>query len=477
MAGWYTLSLTKAAWLAENVYIMSGVGIIYCLTISDCYKVTKWLQKNGVNAMAYNGKLEEKKRKLIENQFMQNEIKCLVATVALGMGYDKADIGFVIHYQRPGNLVSYYQQIGRAGRGLENADAILLNGIEDDDIQEYFINTAFPTQAEMRIVVNILERSANGLKENQILRKVNMRKNRLIKCLKYLEVENVISKGEDSSYLRSVNEWSPDISKSEMVTKRRYEELEEIKQFVDLQKCYMQFIAQKLDDPFAKECGKCAMCIGEKKFPTSVNHKNVLEAIKFLKGEYIEIEKRKQWPAGIMAETQKRMLIKDQIENGRALCAFGDAGWGKFIHNDKYVNNYFRDELVRASVDLISEWLHGKIEHMYVAYIPSISRPELVKSFAHRVAKELSIPCLDIIDKTKTTRPQKELENSVYQCKNAFDGFSVRADCNNHDILLIDDMVDSKWTLTVCGYMLREKGAGLVYPFAIASTAGMRGDE
>lgn len=467
----------RMAWIVENIPQIPGVGIIYCLTIADCYKVSKWMRKNNIDAWAYTSKLGTEEKISLENKFMHNEIKCLVATVALGMGYDKADIGFVIHYQRPGNVVSYYQQIGRAGRKLDNAYAILLNGIEDDDIQEYFINTAFPTQVEMRDVVNVLEHSTNGLKQNQILRIVNMRAKRLEKCIKYLEVENVISKGKDESYFRTVNEWSPDISKSEMVTMCRYEELQEMKQFVDLDKCYMQFIAQKLDDPYAKECGKCAVCMGRELFPICVDHENVLEAIKFLKGEFIVIEKRKQWPAGIMAETQKKISNEYQVEDGRALCAFGDAGWGKFIHDDKYVNNYFRDELVNASVELISEWLHGKLENMYVAYIPSLSKPELVKSFAHRVAKKLNIPCLDIIEKTKTTRPQKELENSAYQCKNAFDGFSVKEECNNRDILLIDDMVDSKWTLTVCGYMLREKGAGLVYPFAIASTAGMRGVE
>lgn len=465
----------RMAWLAENVPKMPGVGIIYCLTVSDCNKVSKWLQKNDVDARPYNGGLEAEDRKTLENQFGNNKIKCLVATVALGMGYDKADIGFVIHYQRPGNVVSYYQQIGRAGRRLDNAYAILLNGHEDDAIQEYFINAAFPTQTEMRDIVNILEKSENGLKKGQILGMVNMQLNRLEKCIKYLEVENVISKGSDGSYFRTVNEWSPDMSKSEMVTKRRYEELQEMKQFVDLEKCYMQYIAEKLDDHSAKECGKCARCLDQEIFPASVDQVKVLEAIEFLKGEFIEIEKRKQWPAGIKTETKNKIPDQFQVENGRALCAFGDAGWGKFIHDDKYLNNYFRDELVTASVDLILEWLHGKIENMDVAYIPSLSKPELVKTFAHRVAKSLNIPCLELIDKIKTTRPQKELENSVYQCKNAFDGFSVKGNLNNRDILLIDDMVDSKWTLTVCGYLLKEKGARLVYPFAIASTAGMKG--
>lgn len=467
----------RMAWLADNVPKMSGVGIIYCLTVSDCNKVSKWLQENGIDARAYTGKLETEERKTLESLFMNNKLKCLVATVALGMGYDKADIGFVIHYQRPGNVVSYYQQIGRAGRRLDNAFAILLNGVEDDDIQEYFIKTAFPTETEMSDVVSAIEKSTSGLKQNQILRLINIRLNRLEKCIKFLEVENIISKDKDSRYFRTINDWIPDIGKSETVTRHRYEELAEMQEFVELNSCYMKFIAQKLDDPYAKECGKCSICIGENFFTTDINAKLALKAIKFLKGEHIEIERRKQWPAGIMGETQKKISAEEQLQDGRALCAFGDAGWGKFIHDDKYVNSYFREELVDASVELFLEWMPDTITEMCIAYVPSLSKPELVRSFAHRLADKLSIPCLDIIEKIKTTRPQKELENSAYQCQNAFDGFAVTSDSPSCNIILIDDMVDSKWTLTVCGYMLKKKGAGLIYPFAIASTAGMRGAE
>ena len=467
----------RMAWLADNVPQMSGVGIIYCLTVSDCNKVSKWLQENGIDARAYTAKLEAEERKMLEDLFMNNRVKCLVATVALGMGYDKADVGFVIHYQRPGNVVSYYQQIGRAGRRLDNAYAILLNGSEDDDIQEYFIKTAFPTESEMSDVVSAIEKSMDGLKQNQILRLVNIRFNRLEKCLKFLEVDNIISKDKNSRYFRTINPWTPDTVKSETVTKRRYEELAEMQQFVELSSCYMNFIAQKLDDPFAKECGKCSICTGDNFFSTDINQELALKATRFLKGEYIEIERRKQWPAGIIAETQKKITIDEQVEDGRALCAFGDAGWGKFIHEDKYINSYFREELVDASVELILKWMSGMITEICIAYVPSLSKPELVKSFAHRLADKLNIPCLDIIEKIKTTRPQKELENSAYQCQNAFEGFAVIRDCPDCNIILIDDMVDSRWTLTVCGYMLKKKGAGLIYPFAIASTAGMRGAE
>ena len=465
----------RLAWLLENIPHMPGVGIVYCLTVSDCGKVSRWLQMHGIDARQYTGQMDAQGRKALEAAFMNNEIKCLVATVALGMGYDKADIGFVVHYQRPGNVVSYYQQIGRAGRRLDSAYVVLLNGAEDDDIQEHFINTAFPTETEMKQVVQALEKSENGLRRNQILGQVNIRASRLEKCLKYLEVESVVSK-EGECYYRTPSEWSADQAKSELITRRRYEELEEMKRFVALDTCYMRFLAEKLGDDRAKDCARCSNCAGEKFFPTRPDQANVLAAIAFLKGEYIPIEKRKLWPAGIAAPTQKKIPDGLTVEDGRALCAYGDAGWGKYIYEDKYTHAFFREELVDASVKLIREWLGGRVDQMQAAYIPSITKPELMRSFAHRVASKLGIPCLDIIKKTAATRPQKEFENSAFQCQNVMKGFSVGEDCPNCDMLLIDDLVESKWTLTVCGSMLRERGAGRVYPFAIASVTGMRGD-
>lgn len=468
----------RLAWLAQNVPLMPGVGIIYCLTVSDCIKVNKWLQLNEINSRAYYSNIKPPEEKInLENMFMRNKIKCLVATIALGMGYDKGDIGFVIHFQRPGNVVSYYQQIGRAGRKLDQAYAILLNGIEDDDIQEYFIRSAFPSQKEMAQVVSVIENSNYGLKQKTILTNINIRAGRLEKCLKYLEVENVISKDSENCYTRTVIPWTADIGKSISVTKHRYEELKEMQEFVETDSCYMDYIAKKLDDPNAKECGKCSNCSGKKFFQNDIDSTLIFEAIRFLKGEYIAIECRKQWPAGIKGISTKNMNSNERTEDGRALCNFGDAGWGKYIHDDKYKNNYFRDELVDASVELIQLWLSDKISSMNVAYVPSLNKPDLVKSFANRVAKKLGIPCLNLITKVVAARPQKELENSYYQSENAISSFSVTEECPHCNILLIDDIVDSKWTLTVCGYLLKQKGAELIYPFAIASAAGMRGDD
>lgn len=472
----------RLAWLYENITKIEGSGIIYCLTTSDCNKVAKWLRKKGINALEYHTRLsenEEEKRALEEEReqmLMQNKVKTLVSTIKLGMGYDKPDLAFVIHFQRPGSLVEYYQQIGRAGRKLDDAYAILLNGNEDDEIQEYFISKAFPTQEEMQKVVALIEDSENGLKENDILKKLNMSQGRLRNCLKFLTINMVISK-ENSIYSRTLNPWNPDLVRSKRVTEQRYAELEKMKEFVDLKSCYMKFISQQLDDPFAKDCGKCSNCEGKKYFSEKVNRDNVIEAIRFLQGEFLEIPPRKMWPAGIIAPTGKKIPESEQNKIGKVLCTYGDAGWGKYVKQDKYDNNHFRDELVDAGIDLIRNHWHMESMPEWVTSVPSLRRPELVNSFAQRAAKKLGLPYLDIVVKTKDTQMQKFMQNGFQQSKNAYGGFGVSGNCPKGPVLLIDDMVDSGWTFAVCGALLKRAGSGDVYPFALASTSKLEGGE
>ena len=203
---------------------------IQVIKLGDQSERLAWLMLNGISAVSYTSDTEN--RPAIEDAFMRNEMKCLVATVALGMGYDKPDIGFVIHYQRPGNIVSYYQQIGRAGRQIDKAYAILLSGNEDDEIQEYFISRAFPTENEMTNVVEVLESADDGMKQREIASCLNITDGRLKNCLKYLTVENIIEK-EKASYYRTIISWNPDDDRSKRITQRRYEELQEIKDYVD----------------------------------------------------------------------------------------------------------------------------------------------------------------------------------------------------------------------------------------------------
>ena len=465
----------RLAWLSENINKMPGSGIIYCLTKNDCNRVAQWLRYKGVEVYEYhtsladNGnqkQLEEKR----EDMLMNNEIKALVSTVKLGMGYDKPDLGFVIHYQRPGSLVAYYQQIGRAGRKLDTAYTILLNGIEDDEIQEYFIESAFPSHEEMKKVLDVIEGSDYGIKTKEISKSLNMSDGKITKCLKMLEIESAVNKESNGKYFRTPLPWVPDV-RNKRVTEQRYHELDRMKDFVELNSCYMKFIAEELDDPNAKICGRCSNCEKRLFFNDTVDHANVIEAEKFLKGNHLVIQPRIMWPSSMPGISKVKIPEQERFEEGRILCSYGDSGWGKLVKEDKYTYGSFRDELVDASAELIKEtWGHyGKPE--WVTSVPSLRRPELVRDFAMKVAERLGLPYVDAIIKTRETEQQKLMKNSYQQAINAMGGFDVVELISNKPVLVIDDIVDSRWTFTVCGALLRRKGSGRVYPFALASSA------
>lgn len=268
----------RLAWLVENIRKIEGSGIVYCLTKRDCDIVCEWLNINGISAEKYYSS-SSINRLEVENDFYNNKFKVIVATVALGMGYDKPDIKFVIHYQRPGSLLAYYQQIGRAGRQLDEAFAILLTGKEDDEIQNYFINTAFPNIQEMQKVLNIIE-NVSEIKESEILEKVNLRKNKVEQCLKFLEISNIITK-DKAFYSRTPNEWKCDIEGKNKITNDRYKELMEIKEYTQIKSCYMEFISKCLNDLYIKKCGKCANCASPKfsETVTDISLKKELKSI------------------------------------------------------------------------------------------------------------------------------------------------------------------------------------------------------
>jgi len=460
----------RLAWLAENVRVMAGSGIIYCLTVADCRRVAVWLRLNGIDALEYYGDLGNELREERERLLLNNGVKALVATVALGMGYDKPDLGYVIHYQRPGSLVAYYQQIGRAGRAVDDAYAILLNGREDDEIHEYFISGAFPGADEMIKVLGAIEAS-DGLSMHGIQKEINISQGRLSNCLKVLEIDGAVLK-KDKKYIRSAKPWFPDTKRSEAVTELRKKELLQMQQFIVTSGCLMKYVADELNDPYAKECGRCANCLGRQFFSEQVAHSKIIEAIEFLRKDFLAIEPRKKWPTGGVGEIKGKIPEEFQMQRGIALCAYGDAGWGRFVRDDKYENGFFRDELVDAAVSLIKEKWQPVPFLKWVTAVPSLRRPALVPEFAKRVAERLGLPFHPILEKIKDKPAQKSMKNSIQQAQNVYDAFMVSGDLPDGPVLLVDDMVDSRWTFTVCSRMLLMRGSGPVFPFALASTAG-----
>ncbi|MBF1010243.1 MAG: ATP-dependent DNA helicase RecQ, partial [Lachnoanaerobaculum sp.] len=396
----------RLAWLAENIEKMPGSGVVYCLTKADCDLVTDWLNENDIKSEKYYADISKEDKAIVLEKFQQNEIKVLVATVAFGMGYDKPDIGFVIHFQRPANIVSYYQQIGRAGRGIELAYAILLCGEEDEHINQYFINSAFPTEKDMNIVVDFITDNP-GKSISEIKGALNIRANRVDKTLKYLTVGDDIyteDVNRKKCYYKSAKKWKPDLERSEGITAIRYKEMQDMDEFTKQKGCYMKYIAEKLDDVNAKVCGKCSNCRGLL-FDETVGAETVQMAQQFIKSKFGVIEPRKRFPyrIGIKDEYQFKSsspdgqrknstVIKDeyQFKSGIVLSNYADAGYGMAVQKGKYVDGYFSDELVDASVKILSEFIkNNNIE--WITPVTSKRHPQLVPDFAKRLADRLGI--------------------------------------------------------------------------------------
>lgn len=463
----------RLAWLSETIPILEGIGIIYCLTKNDCNLVCSWLRKKEINAYTYFSGIDIETRMQLEKMFIHNEMKVLVATTAFGMGIDKPDIHFVIHFQKPGNVVSYYQQIGRAGRGIKSAFAVLLAGNEDSEITTYFIKNAFPTYTEMDEIIKILM-SFDSLSRDEIISKIDISHGRIENCLKFLTINGDVGKA-GSKYYKTPKSWKPDLELSERITKIRFSELKKMDEFIATDKCYMKFVANELNDNTAIECKKCSNCMRKEIFKPNPSIHLINEAVWFTRNEHYIFEARKKWPSFVKQNGKNIINIEMRCETGRVLSNYGDAGWGRIVSWNKYKDNYFTDELVDASAKLLKGSII-KDEIKWVTSVPSIRHPELVRSFAVRLAKMLDLPYIDSMDKIDNAKQQKELHNEQMQYLNAWNSFEVKQ-INSGNLFLIDDMVDSKWTFTVCSYKLLENGSGKVYPFALANTAGSGGSD
>ena len=458
----------RMAWLAQNLDSLPGSGIIYTLTIRDADRVAGWLQQRGINALAYSGDLETDFRLDVEARLLSNEVKVVVATSALGMGFDKPDVGFVIHYQSPSSSIAYYQQVGRAGRAVDTSYGILMAADEDKEIQDYFIETAFPLQRDSEAVVELLAHAGEPMREPGILSKVNIRQSRLRGLLKVLEVEGVVER-DRQGWLRTLNSWSYDTERVNRVTQQRRQEQAAMRDYVSTKKCLMEFLRRELDDSGAGPCGRCANCTGNR-WDVDLDPQLVREAHAFLRSQDLAIEPRLRWPSGL---DEPHGVIPEELrhEEGRILSLYSDGGWGKMVKQGKSETGVFSDELVRAAAQLLRRW-RPQPAPRWVTCIPSLNHPELVASFAERLAAELHLPFRPVVHKTRHTQPQKEMENSAMQVKNIWGAFAVSGALARDPVLLIDDMIDSRWTLAVVARDLRAGGSGAVIPFALADSRG-----
>ena len=454
----------RMAWLAQVVPRLEGTGVIYCLTIHDTINLAAWLRSRGIDAVAYSGSTDPDARLEIEQDLLSNERKVVVATSALGMGFDKPDLAFVIHYQAPGSPIAYYQQVGRAGRKLDRSWGILLSGSEDRAIQDYFIEGAFPPADLATEVVALLQARAEPMSSAELLREVNMRHGQMGQLMKTLEVEGAVER-EGSRWLRTLRPWSYDSDRVQAVTARRRVEQAQMLDYISTTRCRMNRLRGYLDDETDQPCGICDVCTG---WSPSIHPdpEEVQQARGHLRAVEHPIEPRKMIPGSGRIDPDKVLQV------GRVLSQWDDGGWSGLVQRGKQVDGRFDDRLVQASARLIRRgwWSDGPLE--WVTFVPSIRNPDLVADLAVRLAMSLDLPCRDVVAKERETRPQKTMQNTQQQYTNVRNAFVVRPPVPAGPVLLVDDIVDSRWTMTVIGGLLQNKGSGPVYPFALATTAG-----
>ena len=454
----------RLAWLARVIPELPGSGIVYCLTIADTHRVTGWLRSQGIEAVAYSGESEHEDRLVSEEALLANRVKVVVATSALGMGFDKPDLTFVVHYQSPGSPVAYYQQVGRAGRAVERASAVLLRGHEDVDIQDYFIRAAFPPRDQAEAVIRLLEESDSPVPISDIEREVNARRTRIEAMLKVLEVEGAVERAS-RGWRRTPEPWEYDEERVAKVTALRRAEQAAMFEYAATGDCRMAFLRDQLDDASAAPCGRCDNCTGQPS-DVEVEPELVRAAVAHLRASALMLEPRRRWPAGL-EEPRGAIPAQLQLEVGRMLGSYRDGGWGDVVQQAKNGGRSFPDELVGAAVRLVEGWRPDPVP-TWVTCVPSNSSPELVPHFARRLAEALGLAFHPAVARVREGPPQEKMENSAQQLRNVYGAFAVVNPLPAGAVLLVDDIADSRWTLTVVGALLREKGSGEVHPLALA---------
>ncbi len=453
----------RLAWLVDALPRLEGCGIIYTLTVRDANLVAEWLDANGIAAAAYFGGEDSAAKQSVEARLQANDLKAVVATSALGMGYDKPDLAFVIHFQSPGSVIAYYQQVGRAGRALDHAAGILLAGAEDEQIQDWFINTAFPPQEQADAVVAALAEASEPLGIARIEAAVNLRRGRLTLMLKQLEVDGAIAR-VGGKYQRTLRPWTYPAERVEQVTAQRKHEQQRMRDYLHGGECLMQHLRGELDDHGAGPCGRCSRCLGHPILDIAVDGTLAARAVQFLRGHDIEIEPRK------MSGSGRKIPDELRVEPGRALCRFGDGGWGTLVA-DQRATLEFSDELVEALARLARTW---RVDHRptWATAVPSLRRPGPVDSLARRVAQALRVEYRPLVRKVRETEPQAAMENTAQQSRNLEGAFEVVGTVPPGAVFLIDDLVASRWTITTVGERLRAAGSGPVLPLVLAQSSG-----
>jgi ATP-dependent DNA helicase RecQ len=460
----------RLAFLAEWIPTQEGSGIVYCLTVGDCEKVAGFLSQQGIGAVAYTGQTDPAERELVESRLKANEIKAVVATSALGMGYDKPDLAFVAHYGSPSSPIAYYQAVGRAGRAIDRAEVVLLPGDADQAVWDYFASTAMPAREHVDAVLAALDDAGQPLSTVALERTVNLARGRLEAMLKILDVDGAVDRTA-GGWLSTGAGWVYDAERIARVGQARKAEQEAMRGYARHGGCLMGYLRDQLDDPAAGTCGRCAGCDPGWVLPQP-DAETVAAAAQFLRGQDVILPARKRWPPGL--DGRKGNIAADvRAEEGRALAFGRDPGWDGAVQVLLQTGSggdpaweAALDEVVEGLVRVLARWRWADRPE-WVTWIPSRARPDLGRRVAERLGALGRLPIHDVVRRRRDTPPQARMSNSTHQAANALAAFAVDPGTPGGPVLLVDDFTRSGWTLTAVAALLREAGAAAVLPLAV----------
>jgi ATP-dependent DNA helicase RecQ len=458
----------RLTWLAEaladETFTGGGSGIVYCLTVAEVERVAAWLQGQGVGARAYTGATEAAEREVVEADLKANRLQAVVATSALGMGYDKPDLAFVVHLGSPSSPIAYYQQVGRAGRAIATARAVLLPAEEDRAIWAYFDSTAFPPREMVeRVLAVVADKGPIGVPTLE--GEVNLRRGRLEALLKVLDVEGAVEKVA-AGWVSTGRRWAYDDERLARVAATRLAEQEAMVAYAGTDGCRMAFLRRSLDDAGAAACGRCDRCTSVP-FERALPRARIEAALAHLRSGDIVLEPRKQWARGV--EGRKGTIpLGRRADHGRALALGADAGWGTEVAAALAADAPVTDDLLAGLVAVLKRWSWVQ-RPTWVTWVPSRTYPQLVRSMAERIAAVGKLEVVDAVARVHdASPPQARMQNATRQCANVADAFAVVADhLPTGPALVVDDTSSSGWTMTVVAEALLAAGADAVLPLVL----------
>ena len=469
----------RLAWLVEHLGGFTGSGIVYALTVSAAEDTALLLRDAGYEVAAYTGRTDPEERARLETALQRNEVKALIATSALGMGFDKPDLGFVLHLGAPSSPVAYYQQVGRAGRGTAHADVLLLPGAEDPAIWRYFATASMPDPERARAVIEALGSPDSApLSTPALEAQVDLRRTQLELLLKVLDVDGAVSR-VPGGWVSTGAAWTYDAERYRRIAAAREAEQAAMLRYERGEACRMAELQRELDDPTAADCGRCDVCAGPW-YPSEVTGAAAERATTRLQQAGVPIEVRGQWPTGADRRgvpVRGRIAQEERAETGRVVARLTDLGWGGPLREllaTGAPDRALPEPLLGAVLTTLRDWPWAE-RPVGVVAMPSLTRPTLIGSTAAAIAERGKLPFLGTLDFADERPAAGSGGNSAFRLASVWGRWVVGPELAAvvaeapGPLLLVDDLVDSRWSFTVAARELRLAGAPAVLPFALAS--------